>query len=53
MTVEGHFNGQFSNIANAHGDPRLMTGVFLGDFGEADGAFGQFLDITTAIAQRP
>ena len=51
LATEGFFGGQFSNIPNANGDPRLMTGIYKGRFDEADGSVGQFLGIATVIAQ--
>ncbi|MCY4419868.1 MAG: hypothetical protein OXC42_01210 [Gammaproteobacteria bacterium] len=51
LTTEGYFGGQFSNLPNSNGDPRLMTGIYDGTLSEADGARARFLGIATAIAQ--
>ena len=46
---DGFFGGQFSNIPNDQGNPRLVTGIYRADFRESDGGRGRFFGLWNAF----
>ena len=47
--VDGFFGGQFSNIPNDLGNPRLVTGIYRADFRESEGGGGRFYGLWNAF----
>ncbi len=48
---QGYYGGQFSNIPNDQGNPRLVTGIYRADFKESGGARGRFFGLWNTFGE--
>lgn len=50
-TTKGFYGGQFSNIPDDQGNPRLVTGIYRTDFTESGGARGRFFGLWNTFGE--